>query len=210
MSSVLQITLKDVLVIENGRAEAGVEGVNSLSATLYYPHAGTPAVTSMRPLRLQDNELLDYTQQPFKEQLLFKERIHGDSVLEVEISAIEKASRFEKLVAKLMGVAATTGAGLIPGLGVIATAVVTSATGSVFALADPGDEIRVIGRGAMPIREDVPEGDFVVNLAVPQQIALKQRRTNEDGKEVTRTKTLQAGFVNAKVVFQVRRLGEAR
>lgn len=206
MADIFQITLKDVRVIENGQIKEDVVGVNSLAATLYYPSENKPAIMTVRSLELKENESLDYTKEDFKKQLVFKEIIRGDSVLEVEITAIDKASKFEKAIRKLLGVAAGGLAGAIPGVGTIVTAVATSATESVFELADPKDKITTIGKGVRGIDENTPEGDFVINLAVPEEITLKQRKFDNEGKEVIQTKILEKGFVNAKVVFHIKRI----
>ena len=161
---------------------------------------------TVRSLELKENESLDYTKEDFKKQLVFKEIIRGDSVLEVEITAIDKASKFEKAIRKLVGVAAGGLADAIPNVGTIVTAVTTSATESVFELADPKDKITTIGKGVRGIDENTPEGDFVINLAVPEEITLQQRKFDNEGKEVIQTKTLKKDFVNAKVVFHIKRI----
>ncbi len=67
--TVFQIKLKSVNVIENGAIENNIEGVNALEASLFYPKEGGPSISSIRPLRLKDKELLDgYLDSGFRRQ----------------------------------------------------------------------------------------------------------------------------------------------
>ncbi|WP_162054668.1 hypothetical protein [Pontibacter pamirensis] len=207
MAYLLQIQLKSVLVIENGKVE-NVEGVNGLSATLFYPKSGVPSVETVRTLKLKDKEPLDFSNKSFSDKLLFKQEIEGDTLLQVKLSAVEKVSKFEKVVVKLLGVAAVAAVGAITGVGAVFTAVAKSATGSIFEQADPKDTINIIGEGEMPLTKDTPEGDFVVQLSVPQDITLSQTKVEGDKKITTKIK-LDKGFSNAMIVFELKRLDKA-
>lgn len=201
MSSILQIALKKVKVIENGKAEEG-GAINALSTTLYYPREGIPALTSVRSLSLEDNQELDYSGEPFQRQLVFKESIRGASILEVEITSKITASRLEKFLAKALGAALPAAVGIIAGFGAGVTAVVAKASGSLFDFASPKDKILVIGRGAMPIDENTPSGPFPIQLSVPNKIKLQQTKI-QNGKTVQKTKTLPKDFVNGMVTFEI-------
>ena len=96
MSYLIQIQLKEILIIENGTVEK-VEGVNGISFSLFYPKSGVPSVETLRTLRLKDREPMSFISRPFTEKLLFKQEIQGDTFLQVKISAIERVSKFEKI-----------------------------------------------------------------------------------------------------------------
>jgi hypothetical protein len=204
MSSILQIALKKVKVIENGRAEEG-GAINALSATLYYPREGVPALTSVRSLSLEDEQEFDYSTESFQRQLLFKESIRGTSMLEVEITSRITASRLEKFLAKALGAALPAAIGMVAGIGPGLTAVVAKASGSLFEFASPKDKILVIGRGAMPIDENTPSGAFPIQLSVPNKIKLQQTKI-QNGQTVQKTKTLPKDFVNGMVTFEITKI----
>ncbi len=204
MSFIVQVLLKSVKIIENGKVE-DVEGINGLSASLFYPKSGVPSVESVRTLRLRDRETLDFTDKPFIERLLFKQEIEGNTFLMVKISAIEKVTKFERAIHKLFGVVAIAAVGTITGIGVVLTAFVKSITSSVFEQSEPKDAITIIGEGAMPIDPGTPEGEFVVQLSVPKDISLKKTMI-VNGQEVIKTINIKRGFNNAMVVFDLKRL----
>ena len=206
MATLFQFKLKEVLVMENGEFEEGIDGANSLSATLYYPKEGVPALTSIRSMSLKDSVPYDYTEEDYKKQLVFKEEIKGDTMFEVEISAIDKATKFEKLIVKLLGVAAGAAIGTVTGIGAVVTAVASSASESIFEMAEPSDKIHVIGRGARLINEDTPNGEFIIQLAVPKDITLSFKRKNDAGDIEYVRATLSKGKNNAQVKFDITRI----
>jgi hypothetical protein len=204
VSAIFQIALRKVRVIENGRAEVG-GAINALSATLYYPREGIPAITSVRSLSLEDNQELDYSTQPFQRQVLFKELIKGTAMLEVEITSKITVSRLDKFLAKIFGTVAKAAIGTVTGMGSILTGAIATASGPLFDLAKPKDQILVIGRGAMPIDGNTPVGAFPIQLSVPTEIQLQQTKT-QNGKTVRRTKTLRENFVNGMVTFEITKI----
>lgn len=204
MSSILQITLKKVRVIENGKAEDG-GALNALSATLYYPREGVPAITSVRSISLQDEQEFDYSREPFQRQLLFKELIRGRTILEVEITARMTVSGLEKFLLKTLGSVLPTAVGLIPGIGPLVTGVIGRVSGPLFEAATPKDKILVVGRGSFPIDENTPEGPLPVQLSVPTKITLKRTQT-QNGQQVEVTKTLPKDFTNGMVTLEITKI----
>ncbi len=207
MSTLFQIRLKSVLVKENGKIEEDEKGVNALAATLYYPKEGVPAVSSTRELKLEDDKELNYFKEPPQKQLLFKEIVKGNSTLEVEISAIEKVTKFQKIIWKVMTAGATAAVGAaVGGMAAFVSGIINTSTESLFELAEPNDKISVIGRGSMPIDENTPEGDFVVQLSVPKELTLFQRKLNDRGEFVDVKMKIPKGYSNAMVVFDIAKL----
>lgn len=209
MSYLLQIQLKQVIVIENGKVEKDIKGLNGLSASLYYPKSGVPTLESVRTLRLKDREPLEFKLRPISEKLLFKQEIQGDTMLQVKITAIEKVDKFEKAALKIIGKVAVAAVGAITGVGAVLTATATGLVGSIFDEAELKDTINIIGEGVMPITEDTPEGDVIVQLAVPNEIKLQQA-FEEDGKLKKKILTLKEGYSNAMVIFELKRLDKEK
>lgn len=208
MDIITQVSLKSILLTENGTLAPDVKGTNGFSATLIYPAAGISALTSVRTFEneIADREVLDFTQRPFKEKILFKQIFQGDSMLEVEITTVDKASKFEKVLLAFLGKAAIAGVGSVSGLGAIFTAVATHATRSVFSLPQVKDRVEVLGRGAMPINSKTPEGDFVIQLDVPEDLTLHQLAKNDEGKLVDRTLNLKKGRGIGQIVFNIKQI----
>jgi hypothetical protein len=204
MATLFEIFLKNILVKENGRIDEHEEGVNALSATLHYPREGQPALVSVRDLALQDDERLDYTEEEFLKQLLFKEVVKGRSMMTIEITAKEKVDKFDKLIRKIFGKAVAAAAKALPG-GPIVTAVVSAASKTVFGQADEEDKIHVIAGGWVLINENTPDGDLVVQLEVPEEVVVRQSKRKFDGSRTITKMTLPQGMGNAEVVFNVQR-----
>jgi hypothetical protein len=208
MNNVFQITLKSIKVIENGTIEENADGVNILTATLNFPNEQVRASTSMRSLELKDADTVDFTQKDFLDQLLFKERIFGECMMSVELTAVEKVSKFDKILTKILGKVVTTALGAISGVGAIVTAALTTASGAFFESFDTEDKVTIIGRGAMPLSAVNKQGELSINLTIPKEVMLASSPfIDENDNEVIRQIRLKKGFVNAQVVFQLLDLG---
>ena len=177
-----------------------------MSASLIYPKEGIPSIEAIREISLQDRTPLDFTEKPWIEKLLFKQSFHGDSALQVKISAKTEVSKVTKIINKVVQAGVIAGIGTISGglAGLLLAPMLKTVTESVFDFAEPKDKISIIGEGFMPINNDTPEGDFVVQLSVPKELKLKQRRFQED-QEVIETITLRKGYANAMVVFDIKK-----
>ncbi len=203
MATLFEIKLKSVLVIENGKIEEDAEGVNAVSINLIYPREGVPSVSSVRTIELLDREEKNFEQADIRKRFLMKELVKGGAILEAEVTAIEKVSKFEKFIHKMFKVGAVAATGTL-GVGAVVTGLTKTATESFFDSIEPSDQINSIGKGFMPLNEQTPEGDFVINLAVPKELKLHQTSRNEDGELVKTILTLKKGFVNAKVVVDLK------
>ncbi len=206
MHYIFQIKLKSITIIENGQVMEG-GGTNLLSVAIVYPNPHMPAPTTVMELSLQDNKTLELQGIPLKDQLIFKGLIVGESGIDVEISAIEKQERIAGILHQVFGQAVSGALSLIPGGGIVSliTSAARTTLASVFDQAAPKDRLRKIGKGYMYLHKDTPEGDFVVQLSVPQEIELKQTSINKKGQETTKKITLPQGFNNAMVVFDIKK-----
>ncbi len=207
MTTVVQVLLKRVKVIENGEFEPNVDGDNKLIATLFYPREGIPALTSMRSLELEDEVAFDYSTKPISERLLFKEVVRGSTMLEFSLTAIDAPSKFEKLFSKVVVGALKTAVGAIPGAGKVLTAATTMAVDTLFdSNGNDEEKVTIIGKGALPITADTDEGEIAFQLAVPREVTLSKTILNADGLKETHNRTLEEGFVNAEVVVDFSRI----
>jgi hypothetical protein len=206
MQYIFQIKLKSITIIENGKVKEG-EGNNLLSVSLVYPNPQMQAPTTVMEVQLQDNKTLELTGLPLKDQIIFKGPIVGESGIDVEISAIEKPEKIANLLHTVFGQAVTGALSLIPGGGVVSliTSAARTTLASVFDQAAPKDRLHKIGKGYMSLHKDTPEGDFVVQLSVPEEVKLIQNFINEEGQRATKTITLPKGYNNAMVVFDIKK-----
>lgn len=199
-SNLFQIKLKSVLVNENGTIKEDVKGVNAIETSLIYPKEGVPSILSIRALELEDKVPLDFTTKSLEEQLLFKQSVQGESMLEVNLTAIEKLSKIESAVVNALGSAIASVVKAISGVGGV-TGVAKSVTKSLLKA-----KVSCIGTGSKPINEDTPDGDFVVDLKVPKKVKLARIKLNLDGTSERQTITLEKGYDNGKVVFDIKRI----
>lgn len=199
-SNLFQIKLKSVLVNENGTVKEDVKGVNAIETSLIYPKEGVPSIFSIRALELKDGVPLDFTTKSLEEQLLFKQSIQGESMLEVDLTAIEKLRKIESAIIKALGSAIAAAAKAIPGFGGV-TGIVKNVTKSLLK-----KKISCIGTGSRLINENTPDGDFAVHLKVPKKVKLARIKLNLDGTTERHTITLKKGFDNGKVVFDIKRI----
>ncbi len=199
-SNLFQIKLKSVLVNENGTIKEDVKGVNAIETSLIYPKEGVPSIISIRALELEDKVTLDYTTKSLEEQLLFKQSVQGESMLEVNLTAIEKLSKLESAVVNALGSAIAALVKTISGFGEV-TGVAKSVTKSLFK-----EKVSCIGTGSKPINKDTPDGDFEVDLKVPKKVKLARIKLNLDGTSERQTVTLEKGYDNGKVVFDIKRI----
>lgn len=206
MQYIFQIKLKSITIIENGMVKEG-EGNNLLSVAIVYPNPQMQAPTTVMEIQLQDNKTLDLTGLSLKDQLIFKGLIVGESGIDVEISAIEKPEKIDGILHKVFGQAVTGALSLIPGGGVVAlvTSAARNTLASVFDQAAPKDRLHKIGKGYMSLHKDTPEGDFVVQLNVPEEIKLMQSLGTKDGQRSSKKITLPKGYNNAMVVFDIKK-----
>jgi len=206
MNYIYQITLKSVLVLENGMKE-NVKGENILSTTLVYPREGEKSMETLKKLPLKKGKEFLFKKINFSDKLLFKESIQGDSAIKVSLTAIEKPEKIDNIIKLALKSGVLAGVGLITGgKGItLLMAASKSIVGSVFDLAKPKDKVTVIGSIDFPINNSLREGELTLNLTVPKKTVLKER-TIRNGEEILISKTLKKGYGIAKVVLGIKKI----
>ncbi len=203
MATPYEISLKSVLVIENGTIK-DEKGNNALMISLFNPDIGKTCVVSTRHLELEDNVELDYSKEHYKKKILFKESILFDTYIEVELTSISKPAKLNQLLFKGLKAAISKVDKIIPN-GTI-TGAVKKSSETLFDLIEPKDEIEIIGRQELRIPEDYDKDELHFNLQVPKKIELKKVSKNEDGNNLKTTKTLNEGFTNGHIILGIKKL----
>ncbi len=182
MPTLFEVKLKSITVNENGYIEE--KGLTLFEASLLYPKDGVPLVQAVTTLNLKDGEEYDVAAEHnkaigsclqegvLKKELLFKQVVHGASLLEINLGAKEKTNDIEKILLKLLGVGAVAAIGTISGVGAIVTAVAGSATGTLFSQLEPKDDIKNIGKAFFEIDENTRDDIYSINLYVPKKIKI--------------------------------------
>ena len=204
MTTVFEIRLKSIKLMENGAIDTN-EGSNALGASLFYPRPGTPGVNSVRAMNLHDNIGLLFSGKPYDQQVLFKEAVQGKTLLTLEVSAIEKPSRLDKVVSGLVGTAVSVAVG---GAGsAIFGAVAKSLSGSIFDAIGPKKKVAVIARGSLEFSEDdFPNGgEVTVPFHVPKTIKIRDLKL-KNGEPDRSELTLQKNSPNGRIVLEFHRL----
>lgn len=264
MPATLKIKLKKVKIVKNGYFEKE-EGFNTMETSLLYPLPGTPAVKSVRPLKLKENselvyaknnlaeleklktiqnleelknELKKYTNEkrikgygksleklkelpdelikeeefdalslPIKE-ILFMQKIEDETYLEVQISAVRKVNQFEKLIFNILTAGAKAVVKGISGIGAGVTAMTTSSTESIIDLFSPEDKSLMIAYGMRALKEDVPNGEFRVDLFVPETKDIKSPKEYDDYGRIVKfdKKGFKKGEENGYAIFEIERI----
>ncbi|KWT76798.1 hypothetical protein [Candidatus Magnetominusculus xianensis] len=96
-----EITLKDLL-INKGAATASGKVTNVLAATLFYPSAGRGEVGTIKTIPIVENQKIDFTTSSFKSRIIAKEKISGDTLIEIKITQTIELTDMEKFVVKLL------------------------------------------------------------------------------------------------------------
>lgn len=207
MPAIVEIFLDRIRVVENGR-EDEQSGVNALAATLYHPRENVPSVTAVRMLQtdLADNANIDMSRMPLHQRLLFKEVLRGTCTLELTLSVATEARKLDTFLHRALGTAWAAGVGAVTGgLGALPAALVSQASVSLFEMAQPEDEITIIGQGRFPLAENMTRTRIPVQLALPLPLAT-EKIVVRDGRRMRVTRTYPAGFGNAEVAIRVNRI----
>lgn len=199
------VKLMGIKVVENGKIKKKVGGANILEAKLIYPKEGIPALTTIRHLSLQDNQLKDCSGLPMKENVLFKQSFDGDSVLEFNICAEVRYVSLERGILKLLGIVAKSALTNIPGLGAIATAAISSVTDSIFSFT-PKKTV-VIGSVAVPIQKGFTCQNKMFQLKVPEDAEIVKMRKKYPSNEIIFDKLeLSSGQPNGEIFIDIVKL----
>jgi hypothetical protein len=215
----LEISLDRLEIQQNGEF-LNREGRNVLSASLVYPAPGRPLLTTMKSLKLEQNQTIDFatgadpvTKKPYtwSDRLLFKEDVVERALLTVQLTDVVTAPAFEKFVAAVFGSAATAAwAAFTGGIGNVALAGAAEAIGAAHldSLKIDGDTVYVLGATSIEIdlAQSLPlqaTRDLIVPAAVDRYRDVFVGATNQ----VTRERLhLDKGVVNGRIVIGVREL----
>ena len=202
---VFQFKIKSITVEENGRIKEKEKGANVIEAKLYYPKEGLPAVTTLCSVSLEDKKPRDFSNEPYEKQILFKQSFQGDSVLKINVSAEVKLSSLDKALLKMLGAAAKATVGTITGIGLIATAAVTSITESIFTFSDK--KSKIIGTGSLPIDENLKEGVQEIPIVVPKEVEIvKLEKDRVTRRTLIKKMPLPKGMPNGKILIEIKRI----
>lgn len=209
MKSIYEIILKEVVVNENGRMPSK-NGVNAMSVTLHYPRENVPNSTCLRNFstKLEDKVPLSLKSEPFHHQLLFKEEFRGESMIEVVLTSVKKAKKLDKFLIKLIGTTVGAAIGTITGLGPIPIAALSQASKSLFELAEPEDEIDIIGKGHFPLNDDITDSEIEIpiTLSVPKDVEIDKALEERNDEMVLVKRVLKKGVNNGLATIVIRKL----
>jgi len=106
---IVEIMLHSLKVLENGDVKE--EGNNVLTVSLVYPSPGNPILSTVKTLKLKDrDEAINYetgtnpdTGQLFTypDRILFKEEIYNETMIIVQLSAVQSLTGIEKFIGGL-------------------------------------------------------------------------------------------------------------
>ncbi len=237
MGQTFEIKLKEITVKENGFYETDLsKASNFLEALLIYPRPGEPSVRSILELKLEDEERyapqekasqvqlpdsldprdqeISLRQSEFEvetKRLLFRHELQGECYLELNISAVEKASKVQNVILDILKTVSVTTLETIPGIGSVVKAAVTPSTDSIFnQILRREDSIRSIGRGILKLDSQGDSEERVVDLIVPSDLRIIPGiRWHHDGtlaEEVRNTVLLSRGKINGTVTVEINRI----
>lgn len=214
MNYVYQITLKSVLLKENGWIDKP-KGSNFLSTTLIYPRENIKSIESITELKvgtkkIQDNKELSFDKVNFSEKLLLKESIQGDSSLKVMITTVENVKKINNIILDGIKAGALIGiSGITGGIGIsVLTAVAKSFAGSILDSWKQDEEkdkkINILGVIDWPIDNNLKEGDLTLHLTTPKALTL-QKTIRSKGKTIKKSIKIRKGSGIGKVVFEIKK-----
>jgi len=207
MGRKLKVEVKELYVEENGFFEDKKdEMANCLAAEWHFPKIGVPSVQSILNLKLKDQlcyfiipentvqelfpeaigDKLEALKRQFEwdmenQRILFKQEIEGDSFLELNVSAVYKTDKFDKILMDVLGIAAKGAFNLIPWVGSVGKEIGGKVVDSLFEGWKPDDKkLKSIGKCIIKVSENIkfPEGkkSYVTNkipLLVPKEVEIK-------------------------------------
>ena len=206
MPTTFEITLERIEVNENGRFK-DKEAVCALAAALVYPRAGVSQVATIKELKLADKKAHQYSSKDYQTRILFKESVLGETELKLQLAAVRKANKLDKIFkAAFKGAVLAVFGSLTGSLGSIVTGAVTGGTKSVFELTKADKEVFVIGETRKQISESFPDGEYDLEMKVPQNIEIEYPEMTLEGLRYKKVTLLKKGTANAMVTVKVKRL----
>jgi hypothetical protein len=221
--SVYELQLKALEVVENGDVRKD-EASNALAVSLIYPTTGKPVVTSVKELRLFDNQSIDFTgddpktEQPYtwSDRVLLKEEILGQTQVVVQLTDVEEVGKLDRFLAGVFKNLFKAAWGLATGgIGNVFLGAVTESISAAHldSFDVPGTKVKVIGRAERFLAAgDLPNGngsiDLDLALVVPKKVEIAAIVRNKVTKkpEHTRKTILGKGDRNGRVVLTLTRV----
>lgn len=224
MPKALEVSLKELSISENGDIRRE-KASNALSVSLVYPTVGKPLVSTVKELRLKDDQTVRFTvddnpstNEPYTwaERVLLKEQILERAELVVQLTDVEKVAKLDRFLAKVFKKAYEALWGLATaGISNVLLGAVTESIAAVhlesFKL--KGEEVRIIGRAQRELEAASlpPAGqsqDLTLELEVPKDVETVVARFNPQTHKPVRTKkkVLKKGDRNGQIVLTVRTL----
>lgn len=221
--SAYELQLKFLEVRENGDVRQK-EASNALVVSLIYPSAGKPVVTSVKELRLADNQTIDFTVnnpktgQPYSwsDRVLHKEEILGQTQVVVQLTDVEEVGKLDRFLAGVFKNLFKAAWGLATGgIGNVFLGAVTESISATHleSFKVSGAKVKVIGRaerslapGDLPTDANSVELDL--ELVVPNRVdidAIVRDKVTTKPKH-TRKTILEKGDKNGRVVLSLTRV----
>ncbi|MCK4761223.1 MAG: hypothetical protein KAW12_03425 [Candidatus Aminicenantes bacterium] len=144
-------------------------------------------------------------------ELLFKQNIQDYTHLEIQISAVRKIDKYEKLIINILSAGAKAGAASIKALSDLnagLTAMVTNSANSLIDMFSPQDKNLTIAYGITKISENFSADELKVDLFMPITDGIKTPKDWDDFGRVTEwnIKNFEKGKENGYVKFKIERL----
>lgn len=217
MPKTIEVLLKRVQITENGEDRV-TDAATVLSVSLSYPNALTPTRSSVKALKLKDNSDIDFatardpdTNLPYTyaDRVIFKESIHGKTMLQVGMATVHKTSKLEKFLAGLFG--AVFGAAwklLVGGItNVIAGAAVETVGAAHVKTFEVDDEkSNPIGEGSVEFDENsIPASPVSIQLVAPKDLVVDRLEFPQGSSQPKKVKVklLAKGQKNGVVELEV-------
>jgi hypothetical protein len=217
MNHIFQISLKSVLLLENGEKLAP-KGTTLISVALVYPREGLDLIERLKtlPLNPEENEKhrplktkeeYSLANESFEDKLLFKESIQGDSIIKITLSVVSSPNKVDAFLKKLIKAGAIAAVGtLTGGVGVTITAAIAGTViESLFeeSKKDKEDNVLSLGTASFGINNDTQEGEMIFHLVTTDEIKYTLDRKVEDDQITETIRTIPKGYGIAKVVLSV-------
>lgn len=224
MSRTFELSLKSLSIEENGDIRKKTAS-NGLVVSLVYPTPGKPVVTTVKELRLTDDQVIDFDQgvnpgtgQPYtwSERILLKEEIEGSSYLIVELTDVEELGKLDRFMAALFKNVFKAAWGLFTeGIGNVLLGAVSESIGAAHleSFDVKGEKVNIIGKAelvldgaALPAAGSA--SDIELDLIVPKKVETTVAVFDPNTHKPVRTKktVLAKGAQNGEVVLTLKAL----
>lgn len=211
MAKLVELRIKE-LSIRNRGGLTGKEDVNLLTFSLAYPRDGVPSVNTIKEIKALEPLPANFPSLPYNSQVIFKEKILGESQLSVDVAAVDNPSAFEKfLVGLFMGALKAAIGEVTSGIGNVVLAAASETAGSsLLDKIEAKSSTKNIGKCVVKIEESSLQNgsDIIADLIVPEDVTRKVLKEDPlQGKhEMVDVTILNKGQVNGQVIISCKLL----